>query len=179
MRHSANLWSTALVIFTVLILIGVMFASYLLQQARYTELAVPNVQLGPDVTATATPIASRTPFALSDCGWVAEARAFVDGNANGKWDRGERPLAGVAFHVDDVLSGIQDVGEYEAISGTSGSAELLVRRLCSSASDLGVYAVPPAGYIFTTHQRVSEDELLVFGFSRSNALPGMPGAGHP
>jgi hypothetical protein len=182
MRHSAGLLSATLATITGLVLMSAVFASYSKQEAQYNQLAVPNVQVDPDETATVTPIASPTPLGVppfADCGWVTEAQAFVDANGNGKRDRGERPLAGVAFHVDDVVNHIQDVGEDEAISDSSGSAELFVRLLCSGDSELEIYAVPPAGYISTTPQRLSEDELLLFGFRRSNTLPGMPGTGHP
>lgn len=148
-----------------------------------------------EATATATsPAEAPTPspdmpvVSFADCGWGATAQAFVDKNANGKWDKGEQPLAGVSFQVDDVLNDFHDVARPDdsgsLTSGKNGTVTMSVWLPGCPEVKFEVYAVPPPGYMPTTPQRLPVDRLdidetFTFGFKRSTALPGMPGAGHP
>jgi hypothetical protein len=120
----------------------------------------------------------------ADCVWIAEARAFVDANGNELWDIDEPPLAGVTFRVEDVLNHFENVDDSVAVSDSSGRAKLSVWLPGCPKVELEVYAVTPSGYVLTTAERLPaketfDEEPFVFGFRPANALPGMPGAGHP
>lgn len=154
-------------------------------QVEYT--ATPS----PEPTITAIPTTFAPPLS-ADCGWFADVQAFVDKNRNKRWDKGEPPLAGVKFHVDDILNHFTDVAG-EASSDAQGSATLEVGLPGCPDVDFEVYADSPAGYTLTTKERVNprdivEDVPVLFGFVpirnppptySGTPLPGMPGTGHP
>lgn len=136
----------------------------------------------------ATPTPNLQPPPMIDCLWSRKLQTFTDGNRNKVWDRGEPPLAGVAFYVDDIHNHYTDVGG-DAISDNEGKAAVGVGLPGCPKVDFEVYAQPPEGYIFTTPQRVhvilGEDEPLLFGFapvryqSQGPLIPGIPGTGRP
>ena len=152
--------------------------------SNYQAATSPDDQ--PGNIATPTPKVEIEVFA--DCLWVRKVQAFTDGNRNKVWDRGELPLAGAAFYVDDIYNHYTDVGG-EAISDNQGKAVVAVRLPGCPRVDFEVYAQPPEGYVPTTPERVhailGEDEPLLFGFAPVRylhddpSLPGMPDTGRP
>lgn len=145
------------------------------------DTAIPN----PGPTSTAVPT-TFVPPVFADCGSYIYTGAFVDKNSNKRWDKGEPPLAGVKFHIDDTLNHITDVTRVE-ISDDQGKAQISVFLGGCPDIRLEIYPEIPSGYTLTTKQRIStgygtEDKPILFGFSRladRPTLPGMPGTGHP
>lgn len=106
-------------------------------------------------------------FVHVDCIWPATARAWIDENQNGRWDTGEKPLAGVTFYVDDVLNRPVKVGS-DAVSGENGEANLSVFLPGCPPRRFEVYAEPPPGYELTTRARLIDfgSREFAFGFVR-------------
>jgi hypothetical protein len=155
-------------------------------QGTQAETATPGATVSP--AESPTPYPEVTVISFADCAWGATAQAFDDRNGNGKWDKGEPPLAGVNFQIDDVLNNFQGVAftdEGKSLtSGKNGTVNMYVGLPGCPDVKFEVYAVPPAGYVPTTPERVpvgelDVDETFVFGFKRTAVLPGMPGTGHP
>jgi hypothetical protein len=117
----------------------------------------------------------------ADCLWVRNVQAFIDINSNKQLDKGEPPLAGVTFHVDDTLNNFTDVGSgadpgTKAVSDPLGNAKVTVWLPGCPQVDFDMYIDPPEGYAPATPERVhlrsddSENPVL-FGFSDSAHNP--------
>ncbi|MBN2006200.1 MAG: hypothetical protein JXA21_22785 [Anaerolineae bacterium] len=115
---------------------------------------------------------------LHDCMMTTTAAAWVDMNANSVWDDGEAPLKGVAFHVDDVRNGYEDVGN-PSVSGWSGTGAIEVWLPGCPKTRFELYATPPVGYRLTTEARLRMGETeakedsnqLRFGFAPLHDTP--------
>jgi hypothetical protein len=103
----------------------------------------------------------------ADCQFAGTAKAWIDENENGMWDRSEPPLSGVSFLVDDVENNMRNVGDL-ASSDTNGEASLYVWLPGCPKVRLEIYATVPSGYRLTTQPRITarEDDQgpFLFGF---------------
>jgi len=124
------------------------------------------------------PIAAWTVGFAPDCSWGSTAVAWIDANANGLYDKGEQPLPGVEFHIDDILNHSSDVGRPASIDNSKGEASLAVWLPGCPSATFEVYPDIPTGYHLTTKPKLSADvrqfgRMLEFGFTY---LPGVPTA---
>jgi hypothetical protein len=175
-RRKMGIYPALSMCFVVVLLVGCGYSNY--QAATSFDAQAGNIT---------TPTPKFQP-PMIDCIWSRKLQAFTDGNRNKVWDRGELPLAGVAFYVDDIHNHYTDVGG-EAISDNQGKAAVGVGLPGCPQVDFEVYAQPPKGYIFTTPERVhvilGEDDPLLFGFApvrylpEGPFLPGIPDTGRP
>jgi hypothetical protein len=144
-----------------------------------------NAQIEPAVTATPYPAPVE---AKPDCGWHSDVRAFVDENANKRWDAAEPPLPGVTFYADDIFNNESKVAG--ATTGEDGRTTLIVFIYDCRRVELEIYAQVPEGYVLTTPERIDmrdigSGEPFMFGFRRirpspvPSAVPGMPDTGRP
>ena len=103
-----------------------------------------------------------------DCSWNARAQAFVDDNANGRWDHGELALSGVKLHVTDSRGNSGYGGEWE--SNRSGDAFVAFFVPCDEHKQFMLFATPPNGYVGTTPDHViagsQSGNIFTFGFVR-------------
>jgi hypothetical protein len=90
---------------------------------------------------------------LADCGWGADIDAWIDTNANRKWDSGEQPLAGVEVRANDTLNGYQNVAY--ARSDEQGHGRIFVFIAGCPRARFELRAIAPYGFIFTTPDTVS------------------------
>jgi streptogramin lyase len=111
---------------------------------------------------------------FDDCptGWSGTAQAWLDENANGVQDTGERPLPGVTFTIEGAA------GKPPVTSDAQGSAWVGLSFECSAAfpSAAMLRAQAPPGYRATTPERLPvrrETHTLAFGFTYQ---PGVPTA---
>ena len=119
-------------------------------------LSIPFITISAALIATAIENpATVTVITNADCLWAGSTFAFIDENANGKHEQGEPPLAGVAFHVDDVLNKYVDVGyHHPEITDEDGKGWLSVWLPGCPEVALEVYTVPSDGYVLTTPDTV-------------------------
>lgn len=112
------------------------------------------------------------PFAV-DCAWSGNAFAWIDENEDGMFQKGEPPLPGVVFHVNDTYNQYSDVGS--GVSNWSGQTELSVFIPGCPETGFEVTADEPAGYRLTTsasyQSKANSGEAFQFGFAY---LPGVP-----
>ncbi len=105
----------------------------------------------------------------SDCGWHSKTQAFVDENANGKWDGNEPPLSGARFFVTDA-SGKSGYGGHWVSDGT-GTAYLSFFVACNRVPEFLVFAAPPEGYRLTSPELVEagsqSGQTFTFGFTEN------------
>jgi hypothetical protein len=99
-------------------------------------------------------------FGVHDGCLIGIAKAWIDENANGMWDNGEKPLADVVFIVDT-----QHEITNDSTSNENGQADLVAFPYsCSSLrkTRTTIRATPPSGYQATTQIEViiSQDDLL-------------------
>ena len=92
-------------------------------------------------------------------------KTWIDANANGQWDEGEAPLAGVSCFTEGGYS----VGVGEAVSDLYGEAHLSTTLAgCPEEGILTVWVEPPPGYRLVTQGRLPVQlhatEPLLFGF---------------
>ena len=78
-----------------------------------------------------------------DCFWSVEAQAWVDMNGNGRWDKEEKPLAGVQFRFHEYTAGVSD---------SHGLATLFIFPAPCSGMEVAVSALSPPHYRPTTNQ---------------------------
>ena len=112
---------------------------------------------------------------FSDGCYIGWAKAWIDENENGIWDKNEKPLMGVLFVIED--SQQESNLNAESTSDEKGEAFLRVfPNTCRSLeeADLVIKATPPLGYRVTTPIQVSipREKLLdpalqefLFGFA--------------
>jgi hypothetical protein len=94
---------------------------------------------------------------MADCAWGSSTQVWMDDNRNGEWDADEQPFANVKFYVDDVKNGHPRMSA--GTSDTDGNARLYIFIAGCPEVAMEFYPEPPAGYCFTTSERVqSEDE---------------------
>jgi hypothetical protein len=116
-------------------------------------------------------------FSERFCVWDGSISSWVDENRNGKWDKGEPPLEGVQFHVNNTKRGLKDIGS-RTTSDWNGHADVNVDLIGCPSARFEVYAVPPIGYRFVTNEVVQVEgpgygngDSIQFGFAR---IPGYP-----
>ncbi|MDQ3930652.1 MAG: hypothetical protein M3328_16095 [Chloroflexota bacterium] len=179
-RHKAGLGLLALVL--------VCAGLFLVGRGSNGREALPSLHAQTE-TPTLTPMSptpAATPIVFADCIWAADARAFVDENANQSWDTTEIPLAGVNFYVDDTLNNFDKVSD--GVSDKTGYAMLSVWLPGCPDVEFEVYTEVPEGYTLTTPGRIkaldlASEEPFTFGFRAagpppgSRSVPGMPGTG--
>lgn len=107
---------------------------------------------------------------LGDCAWIVRGMTWIDENANGQWDAGEKPAPGIRVFVRDEsdLAGFWKAGT----SNEAGEARLQVGVGCPH--NPVVDAVAPNGYQPTTPTRIAAwitgaEDTYQFGFQRPDA----------
>ncbi len=103
------------------------------------------------------------------CTWTATAKAWLDENANSKWDANEPPLPGVQFSIglDHPVSDFKGEGHGALVSVLA----------CDPSFKISISAELPLGYYFTTSSTVTttggegNHGPFLFGFAY---LPGVP-----
>lgn len=94
---------------------------------------------------------------IVNCAWHGSAKAWLDSNADGLLNNGERPLRDVEILIDDVQNKLVNVG-WTAITDQDGEARLNVVMLGCSEIILEVYANIPDGYRLTTESRIEVNQ---------------------
>ncbi|MBP7687049.1 MAG: hypothetical protein KA765_04050 [Thermoflexales bacterium] len=117
-------------------------------------------------------------LSTSDCGWTATAKAWIDQNENGIWDKGEQPFQGVVFRADDAVNYYAETVT-PTTSNSKGAGELYHpgAQTCGKIS-YQIYTDVPQGYRLTTASRLAIQGKkadyygpYLFGFT---SLPGVP-----
>ena len=90
---------------------------------------------------------------LADCAWSSSAKAWIDSNRDGSFDRSETPLKDVGIHVDDIQNQRVDAG-WPASTDQNGEVQLHVSIPGCSDTVFEIYVDIPEGYRLTTRPRI-------------------------
>ena len=107
----------------------------------------------------------------ADCLWHSTATTWIDENADGRWEAGEAPLAGVRFAVADTRQGHKELGLWgDKVSNAAGRAQFSIESRGCPRAAFELSAEPPPGYRATAPSRVRvpgrHDDQFSFGFTR-------------